>query len=61
MCEKLLKIKQHLKQNGITQEKAANQLGVSIMAVNVLLNGKREFGKKTLWHGIRHLVTAFRF
>lgn len=46
MCEKLLKIKQHLKQNGITQEKAANQLGVSIMAVNVLLNGKREFGKK---------------
>lgn len=46
MCEKLLKIKQHLKQNGITQEKAANQLGVSIMAVNVLLNRKREFGKK---------------
>ena len=47
MCEKLLKIKQHLKENHITQTDMANKLGVSVAAVNALLTGKRDFGRKT--------------
>ena len=47
MCEKLLKIKQHLKENHITQTDMANKLGVSVAAVNALLTGKSDFGRKT--------------
>lgn len=47
MCEKLLKIKQYLKENHITQTDVANKLGISVAAVNALLTGKREYGRKT--------------
>ena len=40
-------IKDYLKQTGYTQERMANKLGVSVMAVNSLLTGRRKFGVKT--------------
>lgn len=40
-------IKDYLKQSGYTQERMANKLGVSVMAVNSLLTGRRKFGVKT--------------
>ena len=40
-------IKDYLKQTGYTQKRMANKLGVSVMAVNSLLTGRRKFGVKT--------------
>ena len=51
MCEKIKKLRQFLKENNITQEKAAERLGITVGAVNALLTGKRDFGRKsaTAW------------
>lgn len=43
----LLKLKQYFREQGLTQEKAAARLGQTAMAVNILLNGKRNFGVKS--------------
>lgn len=47
MSEKLLKLKQWFKEQGLTQEQIGERLNVSGMSVNVLLNGKRNFGVKS--------------
>lgn len=51
MCEKIKKLRQFLKENNITQETAATRLGITVGAVNALLTGKRDFGRKsaTAW------------
>jgi transcriptional regulator with XRE-family HTH domain len=51
MCEKIKKLRQFLKENNITQENAATRLGITVGAVNALLTGKRDFGRKsaTAW------------
>ena len=51
MCEKIKKLRQFLKENHITQENAAARLGITVGAVNALLTGKRDFGRKsaTAW------------
>lgn len=46
-AKNLLKLKQYFREQGLTQEKAAARLGQSAMAVNILLNGKRNFGVKS--------------
>ena len=43
----MLKVKDYLKKQGYTQQEVAERLGVSTMAVNLLLNGKNKFGVKT--------------
>lgn len=45
--QNLLKLKQYFREQGLTQEKAAARLGQTAMAVNILLNGKRNFGVKS--------------
>lgn len=40
-------IKDYFKKQGITQTEAARRLGVSVMAVNQLVNGAAKFGKRT--------------
>lgn len=47
MCEKIKKLRQFLKENNITQENAATRLGITVGAVNALLTGKRDFGRKS--------------
>ena len=45
--EKREKLKKYFKQEGLSQIKIANILGISQPAVGALLNGKTPFGKKT--------------
>lgn len=47
MCEKIKKLRQYFKENNITQEVAASRLGVTVGAVNALLTGKRDFGRRS--------------
>lgn len=47
MDKKIEQLREFFKSNGITQEKAAEKLGVTVGAVNVLLKGRRNFGKKS--------------
>jgi SOS-response transcriptional repressor LexA len=47
MCEKIKKLRLFLKDNNITQENAATRLGITVGAVNALLTGKRDFGRKS--------------
>lgn len=47
MEEKLQQLYIFLRQNKITQEKAAEKLGVAVTTVSALLTGRRNFGKKS--------------